>query len=184
MGKATKREHPVERPETVDNVSLNTVLYDRFVEKSRALFEQGKEKSKEKGREAWETSMELARQQMAAAGEFTAEQGEVFKGYLRRDLAQTIADMRSLGDEAKVILHPARLGAGAISSLSKLLHVVGDALISISEKTEGALVYEAGEITMAGTLTCLNCGHEHRLTQTSLVPACPKCQGTRFRKGY
>ena len=34
--------------------------------------------------------MELARQQMAVAGEFSAEQGEVFKHYLRRDLEQSI----------------------------------------------------------------------------------------------
>lgn len=39
--------------------------------------------------------MHRAREQLAAAGEFTAEQGEVFKKYLKRDLEQTADDMRA-----------------------------------------------------------------------------------------
>lgn len=154
--------------------------YDRFVEKSRELFE----KSQEKSREAWEKAMELARQQLSAAGEFSAEQGEAFKAYLRRDLDQTLEDMRELGEEAKDRLNPARLGAGALSSLARLLHASGHALSSLSEKAEDALVYRAGEITSAGTLTCLACGHKEHLKATDVVPACPVCQGKRFRKGY
>lgn len=36
----------------------------------------------------------------------------------------------------------------------------------------------------AGTLTCSACGYKVQLKATSVVPACPACQGTRFRKGY
>lgn len=171
---------PVQTPETDQDTSLNAVLYDRFVERSHEIFNAGQEK----GHEAWEKAMELARQQMAAAGEFSAEQGEVFKRYLRRDLAQTMDDMQKLGKEAKERLHPARLGAGALSSLAKMLHAAGVALTALSEKAEDALVYKSGEITMAGTLTCSVCGHEIHLKKTSVVPACPKCQGTQFRKSY
>jgi hypothetical protein len=57
---------------------------------SRELFDKGQEK----GRDAWENAMELARQQLAAAGEFSVEQGEAFTHYLRRDLDQTKVDIR------------------------------------------------------------------------------------------
>lgn len=128
--------------------------------------------------------MELSRQQLTVAGEFSAEQGEVFKRYLRRDFKQTAEDMRQLGEEAKEHLNPARLGAGALSSMAKLLHAAGEVMTSLSAKTEEVLVYQTGEITMAGTLTCSACGHKVQLKATGEVPACPACQGTRFRKSY
>ena len=180
MKKARDQNQPVQVPEPDSEAKLNEILYDRFVEKSRNIYEQGKEK----GAETWEKAMDLARQQMAAAGEFTAEQGNDFKRYLSRDLSQTMADMNQLGKEAKVSLHPARLGAGALSSLAKLLHIGGGLLSSLSEKTENALAYQSGEITMAGTLTCAACGNKIHLNKTSVVPVCPSCQGTTFRKGY
>lgn len=157
-----------------------SALYDRFAEKSHEIFELGQEKS----HEAWEKAMELSRQQLTVAGEFSAEQGEVFKRYLRRDLEQTAKDMRQLGEEAKEHLNPARLGAGALSSLAKLLHTAGGVMTALSAKAEEALVYQTGEVTMAGTLTCSACGHKVQLKATGIVPACPACQGTRFRKGY
>ncbi len=167
-------------PESDAEISGSAVLYERFLEKSRELFDLGQDKS----REAWEKAMELAHEQMASAGEFSAEQGEVFKHYLRRDLEQTMVDMHQLGKETKASLHPARLGAGALSALAKILHATGSALTSISDKAENVLEYRSGEITMAGTLTCLDCAHEVNLNKTSVVPTCPACQGTRFRKSY
>lgn len=68
-----------------------------------------------------EKAMDAARQQFSTAGEFSAEQGELFKQYMRRDLAQTEQDMRALSQESKERLHPARLGAGALSSLARLV---------------------------------------------------------------
>ena len=181
MDETQKTEPRGQTPETDGNTTKASALYDRFAEKSREIFELGQEKSHD---EAWEKAMELSRQQLTAAGEFSAEQGEGFKRYLRRDFNQTTEDMRQLGEEAKEYLNPARLGAGALSSLAKLLHTAGGAMTALSAKAEDALVYQTGEITMAGTLTCLSCGHKVQLKATSVVPACPACQGTRFRKGY
>lgn len=180
MKNSRKQKQPVEAPEKGKDINLNEVLYDRFVEKSRSLFEQSQEKSAE----AWEKATELARQQMTAAGDFSVEQGNRFKHYLSRDLSQTAADMNQLAKNAKVSLHPARLGAGALSSLSKLSKFGSEMLSSLSTKAEKALVYQSGEITMAGTLTCASCGNKIQLNKTSVVPACPSCKGTSFRKGY
>jgi isocitrate dehydrogenase len=155
-------------------------LYDRFAERSRELFEQGQEQ----GREAWGKAMDLSREQLAAAGEFSGEQGEAFKRYMSRDLHQTAEDMRTLGTEAKERFNPARLGAGALSSVAKLLHAAGGAAVALSNRAEESLVYNTGEITMAGSLTCSTCGHKSQLKVTSVVPTCSECQGTRFRKSY
>ncbi|MFY9326693.1 MAG: hypothetical protein WAO76_01520 [Georgfuchsia sp.] len=180
MSTESKHEQTGQAPETDSDATPGATLYDRFVEKSREAFDLGQEKS----REAWEKAMELAHQQLAAAGEFSAEQGEMFKKYLRRDMDQTIGYMRQLGEEAKERLNPGRLGAGAMSSLAKMLRAASGALTTASAKAEEALEYKAGEITMAGTLTCLNCGHKTVLKATAVVPSCPVCQGTRFRKSY
>jgi isocitrate dehydrogenase len=157
-----------------------TARYDRFVELSREMFDKGQER----GREAWEKAMEMARQQLTAAGDFSHEQGEAFKRYLRRDLDQTVADMRQLGAEAQDRLNPARLGAGALSSLSRLLYAAGGAMQAWYEKAESALEFKTGEITSAGTLTCLACGQKVHLKSTGVVPPCPSCHATKYRKGY
>jgi len=155
-------------------------LYDRFAERTRELFEA----SQEKGKEAMEKSIEMAREQFAAAGEFSAEQGEAFRKYMRRDLAQTEADMRTMGQEAVERFHPARLGAGAISSMARLLQATGSALQNLSQKAEDALHFNTGEITAAGTLTCTHCGQTVQLKRSAHIPPCPRCHGTEFRKGY
>jgi Zinc-ribbon containing domain len=179
MSDITKPEQP-DKTSDSDSAKKSSELYDRFVELSRDAFEL----SKEKGSETWEKSMEVAREKLSATGEFSAEQGEAFKRYLRRDLEQTGVDIQRLGKEAKESLNPSRLGAGALSTLAKLLHSAGGALISLSEKAENALEYKSGEMTAAGTLTCLSCGHKIQLNKTSEVPICTECQGTSFRKGY
>ena len=158
----------------------NADLYDRFTERASELFAAGQEKS----REAMEKAMDAARQQFSAASEFSAEQGELFKQYMRHDLAQTQRDMRALTEESKEHLHPARLGAGALSSLARMLEVAGSAMQSWSRKAEDALHYGTGNITTAGTMTCVKCGQTLQLKHTSRIPPCPSCSGTQFRKGY
>ncbi len=161
-------------------LEAGVALYDRFTERVREIFDAGHEKSKE----AMEKAMESAREQLSAAGEFSAEQGEAFKQFMRRDLEQTAQDMRALSQEAKERLHPARLGAGALSSMARLLEVAGSALQSLSRKAENALRYTTGDITSAGTLTCTHCGQTVHLKRTSVIPPCPKCHGSEYRKDY
>jgi isocitrate dehydrogenase len=154
--------------------------YDKFADRFRELFEAGQDKS----REAMEKAMERAREQLAAAGEFTAEQGEKFKLYLQRDLGQAAESMYRMGREAYQRADPERLRAGALSSLAKLLDAAGDTLQAWSRKAQEALNCEAGQVTSAGTLTCVKCGHVLQLKKTSYIPPCPNCYGASFRKTY
>jgi Zn finger protein HypA/HybF involved in hydrogenase expression len=154
--------------------------YDKLARKFNELYLSGKDR----GRESMAVALEKAHEQMAALGEFSAERGEELKQYLARDLDQTIADAQHLGEEAKERLHPARLGAGALSSLATVLELTGNALSSLSAKTKDKLTYKTGEMTSAGTLTCQACGQTVHLKETGHVPPCPKCKGTLFNKGY
>lgn len=154
--------------------------YDVLASKFKDLYLSGKER----GNEAMAMALEKAREQLTTLGEFSVEQGEVLKDFLRRDLEQTIADAERLGDEAKEKLHPARLGAGALSSLASVLELTSNALHSLFNKTVQALTYRTGEITSAGSLTCQACGQKVHLKKTGHIPPCPKCNGTLFHKGY
>lgn len=172
-------EKTKENPPLDSDAERESARYDRFAEITRELFEKGQER----GRESWEKAMDLAHRQMLQAGEFGAEQGEAFKVYLRRDLDQTLRDVHQLKEEAKVALDPARLGAGALASLARLLHAAGGVMTAWSEKAEAALEYKTGEVTTAGTLTCLACGQKVHLKSTGVVPPCPSCHATHYRKG-
>lgn len=154
--------------------------YDKLASKFNELYLAGKER----GRESMSAALDKAREQLTTLGEFSAEQGEELKQYLARDLDQTISNAQQLGEEAKERLHPARLGAGALASLSTVLELTGNALRSLSSKTKEALTYRTGEMTSAGTLTCQACEQKVQLKKTGHVPPCPKCHGILFNKGY
>ena len=154
--------------------------YDKLAAKFHDLFQAGHEK----GRVAMDAALEKAREQLTAAGEFTAERGQLLKEYLKRDLEVVAEHAKVWGDGAKEHLHPARLGAGALSSLASLLHAAGDTFVTLSRKADEAITYTSGEITSAGTLTCTNCGATIQLKETGAVTLCNECTGTTFKKGY
>jgi len=154
--------------------------YDKLASKFNELYLSGKER----GREAMSEALDKSHEQLASLGEFTAERGEELKRYLARDLDQTISYAQHLKEEAKERLNPARLGAGALSSLASALELTSGALHSLSDITKETLTYKTGEMTTAGTLTCQACGQKVHLKETGHVPPCPKCTATLFDKGY
>ena len=147
-----------------------TEQYDKLASKFNEFYLAGKER----GRESMSVALDKANEHLASLGEFSAERGEEMKQYLARDLDQTILDAQKLGEEAKERFHPARVGAGALSSLATVLEMTGNALRSLSSKTKETLTYKTGEITSAGTLTCQACGQQMQLKKTGHVPPCPK----------
>lgn len=154
--------------------------YDKLASKFKELYLE----EKVRGREAMAEALEKARAQLTAVGEFSEEHGEELKRYLLRDLDQTIVDAQRLGEEAKEVLHPARLGAGTLHSIATVLDVTSNALHVLSDKARQTLSYTTGELTSAGTLTCQECGQKVHFKQTGHVPPCPHCSSTRFSKSY
>lgn len=154
--------------------------YDLLAGKFSELYLAGKER----GRESMSIALEKAHEYLVALGEFSSEQGGKLSQYLGRDLDQVISDAQRLGTEAKDRFHPARVGAGALSSLAAALELSGNALGALGEKTKQTLTYKTGEMASAGTLTCQGCGQTLHLKSTRHIPPCPRCPGTIFTKGY
>lgn len=154
--------------------------YDAFADKFNEVYLAGTTR----GRAAMSTALDQAREQLTAAGEFTADQGDELKHFLSRDLDQTIADSKHMSEAAQQKLNPSRLGAGALSSITRVLEASGEALSRLSDKSREQLTYSTGQVTSSGTLTCSACEQTLYMKATGHVPPCPKCASTTFTKGY
>ena len=108
-------------------------LFDRLMSQFQSLFEAAGERTAA----AFDTALDAACNTLVAAGEFTVENANRLRQYLRRDLLQRD--------------HP-------------------------------AMTFRTGDITTAGTFTCENCGWTVRTTRTTMLPPCPQCSETTFRK--
>ena len=108
-------------------------LFDRLFGQFQSIFASATERTAE----AFDTALDRACDTLVSAGEFTAENAERLRQFLRRDL----------------------------------LH-----------KDHPQLTFRTGDITTAGTMSCDSCGWTIITTRTTLLPACPQCGETAFRK--
>ena len=108
-------------------------LFDRLTERAQELFQQAGELTVS----AFDRAVDTACDGLVTAGDFTKENAERLRQYVRRDL----------------------------------LH-----------RTDPSITFRTGDITSPGTLTCANCGWKVRLTRTTVLPPCPQCAETSFRK--
>ncbi|HET7731736.1 MAG TPA: hypothetical protein VFK48_17060 [Usitatibacter sp.] len=108
-------------------------LFDRLLGQFQSLFDNAGEKTAA----AFDGALDTACNTLVMAGEFTAENAQRLREYLRRD-----------------VLH----------------------------RDHPGLTFRTGDITSAGTMSCENCGWTLVTTRTTLLPACPKCAETSFRK--
>ena len=108
-------------------------LFDRLMGQFQALFGAAGEKTAA----AFDGALDRACDTLVSAGEFTAENAERLRQYLRRDL----------------------------------LH-----------RDHPTLTFRSGDITTAGTFTCESCGWTLQTQRTTLLPPCPQCSETSFRK--
>lgn len=108
-------------------------LFDRLRGQFQSLFESASERTAA----AFDTALDTACDTLVGAGEFTAENAERLRQYVRRDL----------------------------------LH-----------RDHPAMTFRTGDITSAGKLSCENCGWTLQTTHTTLLPPCPQCASTTFRK--
>jgi hypothetical protein len=108
-------------------------LFDRLSQRFQELFEQAGETTIA----AFDRALGMACDGLVGAGEFTAENGERLRQYLRRDLLQ---------------------------------------------RDNPTLTFRTGDITSAGTFACAGCGWTIVTNRTTVLPNCPHCSETAFRK--
>jgi hypothetical protein len=108
-------------------------FFDRLAQRAQELFNQAGELTVA----AFDRAVETACDGLVTAGDFTKDNAERLRQYVRRDL----------------------------------LH-----------RTDPSITFRTGDITSPGTLTCTSCGWKVRLTRTTMLPPCPQCAETTFRK--
>lgn len=146
--------------------------YDTIVER---VSDQLK-RTQDRGGDALNAALQRASEMSATAGEFTSEQIERASGYVRRDLFSL--------SENRERLRPARVKSGFLALASEALERAGSGLSKLSDRLEGPLKFETGEVTGPGTLTCVACDSQMRFQNSGRIPPCPKCHKTSFKKGY
>ena len=108
-------------------------LFDRLLGQFQSLFGAAGERTAS----ALDGALDAACNTLVAAGEFTVDNAERLRQYVRRD-----------------VLH----------------------------REQPTLTFRTGDITTAGTLNCENCGWLLVANRTTLLPPCPQCGDTIFRK--
>jgi isocitrate dehydrogenase len=108
-------------------------MFDRLLDQFQGILAQAGETTIA----TVDRALEAACNGLVTAGEFTAENGERLRQFIKRDL----------------------------------LH-----------RDNPALTFRTGDITSAGTLSCAGCGWTIVTNRTTVLPPCPHCSETAYRK--
>lgn len=154
--------------------------YDRMLERVRAFMDEAEEEFTPKIQYAIDSAKEKA----SELGELTREEAEKIGNYLQRDLKDAADYLAGEGEELGDWL---RFDVELVEDrLAELLGQVVDTtkieLQQLAERAKQENIWNTGEITGPGTLTCINCGHTISVHSTHEIPECPKCKGTMFQR--
>jgi hypothetical protein len=108
-------------------------LFDRLLGEFQSILSQAGETTLA----AVDSALESASNVLVAAGEFSAENAERLRQFIKRDLLQ---------------------------------------------RDNPALTFRTGDITSAGTLSCAGCGWTIVTNRATVLPPCPHCSETAYRK--
>jgi len=170
----------MEEQKQTDTEKREVGLYEKLATRSKELIEEAREKTSG----TIDKAIEKAKEEMVVAGDFSHEQGEKLKAFLKRDLEVTQKGIKVAGHAAKEALEPHRIAAGLQGTLATILEVVGEKFEEWGAKLDAHLDYKTGELSSPGTLTCKKCGNPLKIHSTGHIPPCPKCRGVEFHKSY
>jgi hypothetical protein len=151
-------------------------FYEKMTKRTAELLEEGKK--------TFDEALKKASEELSHAGDYSSEQADKVKAWVRRDFALMGKHADKARDSFKNAVEPHRVAAGAQSLFSWLLSSTAETLSDWAEKAEKQLEYKTGEITSPGTLTCKSCEAEMHLKSNVRIPPCPKCHKTLFKKSY
>lgn len=154
--------------------------YNRMMERVQELMENAEDKAIP----TLEEGIKHASEKAVELGEITAEEAEKIGGWIKRDMEEASLYLASGGREFADWLK---------FDIEQVEKRVLDVLLSIADRTKLELAafersieahntYRAGEITGAGVLACKACGEQMHFYETTTIPACPKCKGTKFAR--
>lgn len=154
--------------------------YNRMMERIQELMEDAEDKAIP----TLEEGIKNASEKAVELGEITAEEAEKIGGWIKRDMEEASLYLASGGREFADWLK---------FDIEQVEKRVLDVLLSIADRTKLELAafersieahntYRAGEITGAGVLACKACGEQMHYYETTTIPVCPKCKGTKFAR--
>ena len=154
--------------------------YNRMLERVQELMEDAEDKAIP----TLEEGIKNARNKAVELGEISAEEAEKIGGWIKRDMEEASLYLASGGREFANWLK---------FDIEQVEKRVLNVLLSVADRTKLELeafersieannIYRAGEITGAGVLACKDCGEQMHFYETSTIPACAKCKGTKFKR--
>lgn len=154
--------------------------YNRMLERVKGFIDEAEEEFAPKIQYA----IDAARDKASELGELTVEEAEEIGDYIRKDIHDAAEYMVNEGEELKdwlkfdVELVEDRL----IDILGKVVDTTKIELQQLAERAAAENLWNTGEITSPGTLTCTNCGHPLIFHMTHEIPECSECGGTLFQR--
>ena len=164
---------------------------DKFIKTYHAMLEQVKDlwhNAEEKALPTLSENIEQAAEKASELGELTKEEVEKIGEYVQRDLedageylsdyfSQNSSQLESwLKDELEIVENQF---TEIFSTLADKTRIELDV---IAEQARQVGVWHTGENTYVGTLYCKNCNEALHFDKPSVIPPCPKCKGTEFKK--
>ena len=165
---------------TPDSENKHTHAYDRMLTRVKDFIEEAEEEFAPKIQYA----LDSAKDKASELGELSREEAEKIGDYIKRDINDAAEYMASEGKELGDWL---KFDAELVEDrlVDVLSHVVDTTKIefqNLAERAKQANLWNAGEITGPGTLTCTNCGEQVIFHETREIPDCPKCDGSLFQR--
>jgi len=116
--------------------------------------------------------------------ELSKEDATKVSEWLKRDLDDAVSYLSETGHELKDWLgfETTLLESATLDLLLKSADKTTVESLLMKENVRQAFIYNAGEITSAGTLICDQCGEILQFCKSGKIPSCPRCHATTFRR--
>ena len=162
---------------STDHESPLVRLYHSLQEQLHNTIEEGKKHSLQQ-------LVDDAKEKSSELTELTREDIETVGRYLHRDLEAAGNYLAETGEDLGRWFHMEEtLIEDRIKDLfAQLADPTRIALDQLNAEARAAQIYHQGEVIGMGKLECTECGETLQFDETAVIPACPKCGATTFKR--
>jgi hypothetical protein len=163
-----------------DTVDRMVAAYEAMLERVHEAADTAEKKTVPWLRE----TLSSARDRAVELEELTREEAERISQYVERDLHDAANFLADTGQEFRdwVQFDWRLMQSRMLDMFAGMADQTSQALRGFAEQARAAGEYRTGEVTAPGAFECTVCGEEIRLETTGVIPACPKCKATSFRR--
>jgi hypothetical protein len=156
--------------------------YDRMLERARQFIDS----TDEALRPRIYLAVEQAKDTATELGELTRDEADLIGAWLKRDLEDAAAYLKSTRRELRDWLRfDLELIEDQLADLfANLVDHTRLELEHIKQRADAVGEWRSGEVTGPGTLICKQCGEMLHFHNTAHIPPCSKCKSTRYRRSH